>query len=217
MTPRPVGLTAKLKKRVAAATVRVTAKSGQGVLVPGGFVLTASHCVKWNGEGGMVLGDVLRERIQTAGGKRMTLRLVAAEPVADIAVLGELHSNVLSADDEAFIDWQYATQPVPVVDLILGVGDSSPVHILTHKGTWVDGVARCYESGLPTISMEMDGLIKGGTSGGPVVNDAGELVGIVSNSTERAEHPQCFNPILHLALPCWVSRAIMQAQSKLAP
>src|SRR5262245_38143525 len=43
--------------QVQLATVQIQKKGGRGVLVPGGFVLTAAHCVEWSPEGGMVLGD----------------------------------------------------------------------------------------------------------------------------------------------------------------
>ena len=39
------------------ATVRLTGKGGQGVLVPGGLIVTAAHCVNWYLEGGMAMGD----------------------------------------------------------------------------------------------------------------------------------------------------------------
>ena len=41
-------LTEALQQRVADATVRFTkAEGGQGVLVSGGVVLTAAHCLDW--------------------------------------------------------------------------------------------------------------------------------------------------------------------------
>lgn len=46
---------------VANATVRISGLVGQGVLVPGGFILTATHCIQWNGEGGWALGDYFVE------------------------------------------------------------------------------------------------------------------------------------------------------------
>jgi hypothetical protein len=36
--------------RVVNATVRITKLGGQGVLVAGGFILTATHCITWSGE-----------------------------------------------------------------------------------------------------------------------------------------------------------------------
>jgi hypothetical protein len=54
-------INAKARARVMKATVRIDQLGGQGVLVPGSFILTATHCVKWNGEGGMAMGDRLIE------------------------------------------------------------------------------------------------------------------------------------------------------------
>lgn len=50
------------------ATVRLLGKGGQGVLVPGKLILTAAHCVTWDADGGMVLGDHYIEDITTANG-----------------------------------------------------------------------------------------------------------------------------------------------------
>jgi hypothetical protein len=44
------------RARTRAATVQLPTKGGQGVLVPGGFVLTAAHCIDWSLDGGMALG-----------------------------------------------------------------------------------------------------------------------------------------------------------------
>ena len=55
----------------------------------------------------------------------------------------------------------------------------------------------------PLLTIIFDEPLKGGTSGGPVVNASGELVGIISNSFlvngGTASRP-------HLALPVWVYR-----------
>ena len=50
-------LNPKFKERVAAATVRICGTKSQGVLVPGGYILTAAHCINWEGTGSMTLGS----------------------------------------------------------------------------------------------------------------------------------------------------------------
>ncbi len=45
------------KAKVARATVRFAKQGGQGVIVPGGLIVTAAHVITWVGTGGMALGD----------------------------------------------------------------------------------------------------------------------------------------------------------------
>ena len=77
-----------VKAKVAKATVRLTRSGGQGVLVCGNVILTAAHCIGFNLEGGMVLGDFYIEDIETAQGM-LKVGPLAVEPISDIAVLGE--------------------------------------------------------------------------------------------------------------------------------
>jgi len=37
------------RERIEAATVRLPDKGGQGVLIPGNLILTAAHCIEWDG------------------------------------------------------------------------------------------------------------------------------------------------------------------------
>ena len=74
------GLIDESRRRVERATVRLVERGGQGVLVPGGFILTATHCINWCGTGMMALGEVY-----------------PAEPVAPTALtcrtsMAELHA-----------------------------------------------------------------------------------------------------------------------------
>ncbi len=69
--------------------------------------------------------------------------------------------------------------------------------------------------------IEPDQAIEGGTSGGPIINDDGELVGIVSNASDvleagitedgipyEGEIGRGSFPYPALALPVWVCRRI---------
>jgi hypothetical protein len=107
------------KKRAEAATVRLTRLKGQGVLVPGGFVLTAAHCVGWTAEGGMTLGDYFYEPITTNGNGSFRVSVDAIEPVADIAALREVDGQVLYDDCAAFEIFCEATPPVRCAPMIL--------------------------------------------------------------------------------------------------
>lgn len=189
------------KVRVEAATVKLLELGGQGVLVPGGYILTAAHCVNWSIKGGMVLGDFCLHRIQTADGELLDVTPYAVEPVNDIAALGALDDQAAPQKADAFEEFCESTPPVPVCTDEYAFGEYFPVHIYTHKGEWIAGQAARFGSFVTgSLFVEPDSSIEGGTSGSPVVNDRGQLVAIVSNTGEVGGT----SPRPHLALPGWI-------------
>ena len=196
---------------VAKATVTLLRKGGQGVLVSGNHILTAAHCIDFNCEGWMALGDDSIEKIKTCKGE-LKVAPLAVEPVSDLAVLGSLDDQVFTKEAEDFEKFCEDTKPVPLCrreDFVLF--QKFQVHIYTHKGTWVTGSAMQCREDAQALSVEADQQIEGGTSGGPIINDSGELVGIVSHFSLATEgQHQCWGltPRPHLALPVWVCRQI---------
>ncbi len=169
----------KSKKNVVEkATVTLLGKGGQGVLVRGDLIITAAHCIDYRCEGAMVLGYPFIETIKT-GEKELMVAPLAVEPVSDVAVLGSLDNQECNKEAGDFEEFCEHTKPVPLCS------DFEPfrkfkVNIYTHKGTWVTGSARVGGKGAQLIGVKADEQIEGGTSGGPIINDSGELVGIVS-------------------------------------
>jgi hypothetical protein len=81
-------MTTKQKARVAAATVTLTKLGGRGVLIPGGLILTATHCIELDGQGRMALGDWFLESVLTKIGVTFRVSPWFADPLSDLAVLG---------------------------------------------------------------------------------------------------------------------------------
>ena len=201
---------------VAAATVRVGLKGeGQGVLVPGNFVLTAAHCVEWTSTGDMTLAE--SEYLATVSRRNVQpfrLQVVAVEPVSDIAVLGAPDNQEFSDDCDRFEAWLSATAPVPVATPLLTHRESIGVSVFTHAGEWVSGTATHYGLGPSNgrIWVDFATQILAGASGGPVVADDGRLVGLMSHCNIVSDGPcNGMMPLAHLALPQWVWRCITQA------
>ncbi len=221
--PRERGIAAMddiARKIVERATVRLQGLGGLGVLVGAqedartpGFILTAAHCVKHYNTGGMALGEHCLERILTHDEQQLLVSVCIVEPVTDIAVLEEADSSVLYDTPlydqaEGFMDFCESTTPVPICTVEPGQSDNTyeeefPIHIFTHGGTWIEGTAKVGTPDASTLCLKAP--IESGTSGGPVVNELGELVAVVSWSGGVAGGTTVgLSPRPHRALPIWV-------------
>ena len=194
---------------VSRATFKIHTKEGgcgQCALIEDGLIITASHCVDWTNDGGMALGDYCLSKITTDVGI-ITASVAAVEPVSDIAILECPDAQTFSSESSAFDNFSEAIIPVKLSLAVPDEFQEFPVWVWTHLKTWVAGTAiRCENS---TFGYTTDVEIHGGTSGGPIVNASGELVGVVSqgSTTRDAEDNGKFTSfagLLPLALPVWV-------------
>jgi hypothetical protein len=182
---------------------------GQGVLIPGGMVLTAAHCIDWNLEGGLALGDWIFEEVQTTDGKTFRMQPVFVEPISDVAVLGQPDGGEPSLQQDYKL-WAEFVDSVKPVELTVRCGDS--VRILSHEGHWINAAAICCGDEDRVVHFTSEEGIKGGTSGGPVLcDDNNLLVGVVSNSGGVGEDALDGGTEGHLAfawqsLPGWILR-----------
>jgi len=152
----------------------------------------------------MVLGDCFIEEVRADGRKLKTAPL-AVEPVSDIAVLGSLDTQTFSEDADDFEAFCANMKPVPLCTEEFEEFEPVPIHVFTHKGTWLQGTAQQCRKDAHMLSIQTDEQIEGGTSGGPVITDDGLLLGIVSNASVGQSDGSIPRP--HLCLPCWTLRA----------
>lgn len=190
--------------------VKLTQRGGLGVLV-GNVILTAAHCVNYSTEGEMVLGDYFIQEIDTWQGK-IKATPIAVEPVRDIAVLGCLDAQEFPKKAEAFEQFCQSTTPVKLATRRLKAGQSFPVKIHQPNGTWSKGTGQIFGSDSEaSICFEAEQEIKGGSSGGPILNMDGELVSIVSNFSipngKAKSTGSCPRPLY--ALPVWICRKFL--------
>jgi hypothetical protein len=219
-----------IQERVRAATVRLLPRGGQGVLVPGDRILTAAHCVAWANKSGMVWRRELRQSVRTQDGQEFQTEVCAVEPVADIAVLeARTLPQVLQdcnlqllQDYNVFRNFTARIAAVPLYPHAIPYRDNLPIWVLTPQGHWITGTAaRDDGSDSPSgqIYLQTQALLENGTSGGPIVDQHGQLVGIVSESPKSAAHRNqtvysASGPIPCLALPRWLTDCIRAAQRR---
>lgn len=209
--------------RIPQAVVKIKGKQGQGVLVRNKLVITAAHCISWSSNGSMVLGDYFIEEIEAEGGRELKLAPIIVEPMTDLAVLGSLDGQEFPLEDDAFDNFCEMTTPAKIsrnpfradkVKIIQHQGFRPlreyefRIHIYTHEGCWIQGTASVRHDS-PMMFVKTDHVVKGGTSGSPILNDYGELVGIVSTAWgESGVEREGIHPIIRRALPVWIYNEI---------
>jgi V8-like Glu-specific endopeptidase len=191
-----------IKAKVEKATVVFTKKNGRGVLISNDLIITAAHCIEFTCEGKIVEGALFTEEIMSAQGEYCKVTPVAIEPVNDIAVLGPL---IKRSGQKRFAEFCESMEPVVVNQNKLKPSQEFPVHIYSHERTWVSGIAK-YMEALHRLWIFADGSIEGGASGGPIINESGELIGIVSTFSVPYTQGKSDGVVMrpHLALPVWV-------------
>lgn len=199
-----------LRNTVEKATVDFLEKGGRGVLVEGGFILTAAHCIKCTCEGDMVLGDDFTINIQTYDNS-FKIDTFAVEPMKDIAVLGSADDQQYYEDAKNFEKFYEKTIPIKMCSDKFGIDQEFVSYIFTHKKSWVKAKTI---SRITRLEMYTDELIENGTSGSPIVNANGELIGIMSQSKIDSREPDTgkyfsFGSHPNLTLPIWVLNKIL--------
>ena len=190
------------------AIVRISHRDddGRGVLVVGGVILTAAHCIRWTNDSSMIVGDTPIEVIKTRRGDCIRVTPLAVEPVSDIAVLGCLDGQSFPEEAKAFDDYCRATTPIPLAKGGMRLGKPVRIRVLNANDRWTNGKAQSFGADSPFVWIETEVEIEGGASGGPIVNNRGELVAIVSNFSIPQSGMdftgRCPRPLK--ALPQWI-------------
>jgi len=209
----------------ATVTIRKGEDHGRGVLVNGNLILTAAHCLDCSCDGSMVMSEDLPVEIKTCDGAKLLVNKIAVEPCGDIAALGSPDYQSFYEESERFEEFCERTTPLSLFDgfateLNLDKPPQQlirelqfPVHLYTHENKWLSGTGASFPPSYRRIKFDL--LTKGGTSGSPIVNDLGELVGIVSQGCghfkdgKSVPQKEGFGVVPSRNLPVWIYNTIM--------
>ena len=210
-------LTDEIKQKIEAATVKIIMEDdgfGSGVLIPGRMILTATHCVQHTADGGMAIGDYYIETLETSQGF-LKAAPIMVECVSDLAVLGGLDGQEFWDELTAFDAFCETVEPVGIHLKEVHPCMPFPAYLRTREGEWMSGEATIFNAASPIIAVAFSHAIPAGTSGSPIVNDDGQIVGIVSNSSENPNRIQSSgsHPFPAMVLPWWILKRIRTGQS----
>ena len=211
MVPSRISVHSKsMKTKQPDYIVKLPGLGGHGVLV-GEYIITAAHCLNYRNDGSMAMGDYYIEQVIIRRGP-IKARPLVVEPVSDIAVLGCLDEQEFSDDAEAFEEFCNTTTPARLARIEPGIRKPIRVRIHGHDGRWIPGTATRFTENVSSICVDAESEVKGGASGGPIINPAGELVAIVSNFSippDKRMKATGAAPCPLLALPVWMRRRLL--------
>lgn len=165
--PNFVAVVEKVKPSVVIieAVVATNVRAGSGWIIDeNGLIVTNNHVIEGADSIVVTLDD----------GRTFTVESVRADPVTDLAILKIDARNLPAAAVNTSSELKVG-QPVAAIGNALGEGVSM-------KGGWISrlGVSVSVEGMQLYGLIETDAAINRGNSGGPLVNMAGEVIGITS-------------------------------------
>jgi len=164
---------------------RFGSEAGEGsgfVLNEEGEIVTNAHVVA-TGESGEPLRRADEVYVEFADGNRVQARVLGQDPNADVALLKvdpsglELNPLPLGSSDDVEVG-----EPVAAIGSPFGQAQSLSVGIVSAKDRAVASLTEFAIAG----AIQTDAAINPGNSGGPLVNAAGEVIGINQQIQSRS-------------------------------
>lgn len=158
--------------------------TGSGVIVhPGGFIITNQH----------VVGRAIKIKVKLANGNEYDAKVIGQDPLTDLAVIK------IEAREPLPVARMGNSDKLNVGDWVLAIGSPFGLEQTVTAGiiSAKDRVADSVRQSAFQQFLQTDAAINPGNSGGPLVNLAGEVVGI---NTQIATSSGVYNGI-GFALP----------------
>lgn len=164
-------------------------RSGSGfAIAEGGYVLTNHH----------VISGARRIEARLANGQRVQGELIGTDALTDLALLRiDAALPALEwGDDEA----------LRVGDPVVAIGSPLDFHLSASSGV-IGGFGRAYDGADPVGYIQHDAALNPGNSGGPLIDQAGRVVGVNTAIPQEA----FFNVGISLAIPACIARQVGEA------
>ncbi|GIH27302.1 hypothetical protein Aph01nite_56120 [Acrocarpospora phusangensis] len=178
-TARPpesvAGVAAKVLPSVVSLEVRGGSESGtgSGFLIRGGYIVTNNHVVAVASTGGEI-------RIKFSNRRSTTARIVGRDPNSDIAVVKP--EETFGSPEVALgnSDSMVVGDPVIAIGSPLGLTGTVTTGIISSLNRPVEAGGESGRDSALINAIQTDAAINPGNSGGPLVNGAGEVIGVNS-------------------------------------
>jgi len=205
------------KDDVVKATIDIET-GGRGVLIQGDYIITAAHCIpppKHNSDMEkywMLESDYASLTIITVTA-RIKVTPYVIERIKDVAILGPMDDQIFPDESDKFTRFCEEVQPVSLWSEDVELFKRFPIYVYNYDKKWVKGEAQQCTEDAPQLAITTNKQVVGGASGGPVVNENGDLVGVISlSSICVGKNDKCVGmiPRPHMTLPVWIIRKIMR-------
>jgi hypothetical protein len=186
---------------------------GSGFLVGGDYIFTAAHCLPrcpdtvacFPGDD-LVQVSLRGHKSGTVPKSKATALIAFADPCNDLAILAEWGSGgeLMNFDDQGKRWRAFSELTGGLHSLQLRLEDLKPevpirCHVFTSGQKWKSGLARIYSPVAPMVVLDFG--VPGGTSGSPVVDDAGNVFGVISSSGGSAANSDSMAAYLPNVMP----------------
>ncbi len=166
MEPACTDLCAVEAARRATVTIRIPGVDGEEEAVGAGFIHQATGKIVTNAH---VVGDLETLHIGLADGRILTAHVTARDAVADIALI--------EADLDGLPGLVFSETPVQVGETVHAVGTPFGLGQTVTRGI-VSALDRAIDATTPFGMIQHDAALNPGSSGGPVIDAAGKVIGI---------------------------------------
>ena len=206
----------KIRRGLLKGLVRVLDDDGAGMgfacqIGPFSSFITAAHCVPLV-DPTLVEKDPGLSGLHALGSTKVCAEAMVrfVDPCADVAVLSDANwqRNLYDLNfhlEEAYGQFRSKCKPLTINLTIPDSTAPRPVHIYTHDRKWVTGMALFQSPLHPFTALSTSDEIHPGTSGAPVFDDDGLVIGVVSAGFLESGVRMA---LLANALPNWAIRAL---------
>lgn len=174
-------------------------------------VITVAHNLPRLTDPTLVHGDPLLVRLAHFDDSSIDVEALVrfVDPCSDLAILdnSSWHCELMDLPDGTRLEEAYECLWCDRSDLKISTsipqnGTSFPVHIYTVDHKWQAATAIVRDRSCPFIRLEHEDPLPPGTSGAPVFNDSGEVIGIDSRASSETGGGSVM-VLLATALPRW--------------